>query len=202
MQCFHYPAHPSCNVVRFMHLVPKQDVCTETCLRKLRKRQLAESLVGSPPMKPAGRIRSSKSVMCFLNCRSFVSFCLTRPYVPPARCPSHGDSSTHPCPQVTANTSPEDRQRARKAAAEKINGIIDSGLPCQKYLVAQRGFNFMASVPQHMKGVFKDPTYRYANVCNVYSRGRNTYMWSEYVYACVCRCGFVEVDEFVCVICM
>ena len=98
------------------------------------------------------------------------------PSLAPARCPTHADSSTHPCPQVTASTSVEDRQRARKAAAEKLNNVIESGLPCQRYLVAQRGNNWMASVPQHMKGVFKDPTYRYANMCDVYSRGRSTYV--------------------------
>ena len=87
-------------------------------------------------------------------------------FLPPPVFPSlsqihfHAESCTNACAQVTKDSSNEDRKRARIAAAEKLNGVIDSGLPPQRYLIAQRGFNFVAYVPENMKHVFKDPNYR------------------------------------------
>ena len=40
--------------------------------------------------------------------------------------------------------------------------MMENDRPNKSILIAQRGFNFMHGVPEHMHSVFKDPVYRYA----------------------------------------
>ena len=69
--------------------------------------------------------------------------------------------SVFPELQLTKDSTVEDRKKFRQAAAEQYKRDMEDVESVKKYiLVAQRGFDFMSAVPDHMYDVFKDPVYR------------------------------------------
>ena len=58
--------------------------------------------------------------------------------------------------QLNKDSSPADRKKAKQATSALLHDLVSSELVKRRILVAQRGFQFMKDVPEHMHGVFKD----------------------------------------------
>ena len=68
--------------------------------------------------------------------------------------------SVFPELQLTKDSTAAERKKARMAASEKLKHLMENDSPKKRYLIAQRGFNFIQRVPEEMRSVFKDPVYR------------------------------------------